>query len=381
MSAVCAEAAVVATRSEWASSRIRRIRGIFLAFDRVFRVPLHFRRRVAREQVAGAIILDRLRERIVSGIYFGLWRPGERLPSIREIADAEGVDRKTAAAAYRRLEREGLVRVHPRSGVYLRVQRAPEAATPLEKLYRRWLENTYARASALGLRTNTILHLVTAVAEIERLRVPVIEQDWPQAETIAAELRERAGINATPVPLSALMREDAAWLEAPFVVTTPYCRGSVLSFDGAKPLVEATLSQETVRELRDKIREGELAVIVANESIAAKLRPFILRGHHFGSGSGKIAIVTAGGPAQVASETEGAHNVFLWPGAPAWVQDAIGSRATLRALNCISDETLARVRAAILDAAIARERDVIWREASTATTPAQQPLLTTSTVV
>ena len=48
---------------------------------------------MAREQVAGAIILDRLRERIVSGIYFGLWRPGERLPSIREIAEAEGVDR------------------------------------------------------------------------------------------------------------------------------------------------------------------------------------------------------------------------------------------------------------------------------------------------
>ena len=63
-------------------------------------------RLVAREHIAGAIILDRLRERIVSGIYFGLWRPGERLPSIREIADAEGVDRKTAAAAYRRLERE-----------------------------------------------------------------------------------------------------------------------------------------------------------------------------------------------------------------------------------------------------------------------------------
>ena len=34
------------------------------------------------------------------------------------------------------------------SGVYLRVQRPSEAATPLEKLYRRWLENTYARASA-----------------------------------------------------------------------------------------------------------------------------------------------------------------------------------------------------------------------------------------
>lgn len=322
---------------------------------------------MAREQVAGAIILDRLRERIVSGIYFGLWRPGERLPSIREVAEAENVDRKTAAAAYRRLEREGLVRVHPRSGVYLRAQRPPEASTPLERLYRRWLDNTYARASALGLRTDTILHLINSVAEIERILIPVVEQDWPQAETIAAELRERAGVNAAPIPLNSLARDDQAWTDAPFVVTTPYCRGAVLSLDGAKPVVEATLSQDTVRELRDKIHAGQLAIIVANENIASKLRPFILRGHHFGNG-GQIHIVTASDPSQLATETKSADTVFLWPGVPAWVEAAVARSVPVRAINCISDETLARVRAAILDAAIARERDIIWREAATTAT-------------
>lgn len=335
---------------------------------------------MAREQVAGAIILDRLRERIVSGIYFGLWRPGERLPSIREIAEAEGVDRKTAAAAYRRLEREGLVRVHPRSGVYLRAQRPPEASTPLEKLYRRWLENTYARASALGLRTNTILHLVTAVADIERLRIPVIEQDWPQAETIAAELRDRAGINATPTPLASLSRDDSVWTEAPFVVTTPYCRGKVVALDSQKPVVEATLSQDTVRDLRDKIHEGELAILVSNESVAGKLRPFILRGQHFGSNHGKIVIVTTNDPSQVAADTQNARNIFLWPGTPSWAEEAVNGHAPVRTLNCISEETLTRVRAAILDAAIARERDVIWREAAATTTPSHTSLPTTSNV-
>jgi DNA-binding transcriptional regulator YhcF (GntR family) len=334
---------------------------------------------VAREQIAGAIILDRLRERIVSGIYFGLWRPGERLPSIREIADAEGVDRKTAAAAYRRLEREGLVRVHPRSGVYLRAQRAPEAATPLEKLYRRWLENTYARASALGLRTNTILHLVTAVADIERLRIPVVEQDWPQAETIAAELRDRAGVNAAAMPMSGLSRDDSQWQDAPFVVTTPYCRGAVLAVDTTKPIVEATLSQDTVRELREKIHEGDLAIVVANDSVATKLRPFILRGHHFGNGGSRLSIVTAGDPSQLSNDTQNARNVFLWPGTPAWVEGAVTNGAPVRSLNCISEETLTRVRAAILDAAISRERDIIWREANGATTGA--PALTMSSAV
>ncbi len=322
---------------------------------------------MAREQIAGAIILDRLRERIVSGIYFGLWRPGERLPSIREIADAEGVDRKTAAAAYRRLEREGLVRVHPRSGVYLRVQRATEAATPLEKLYRRWLENTYARASALGLRTNTILRLVTSVAEIERLRVPVVEQDWPQAETIAAELRDRAGINTVAIPLSCINKDDAVWMEAPFLVTTPYCRSALLAVDHSKPIVEATLASETVRELKECMQDGELTVVVANDGIASRLRPFLQRAHNGGNGD-HITIATAEDPGHLANDTKRARMVFLWPGTPQWAEESIAARTPVRPLHCLSEETLTRVRAAILDAAVARERDIIWRESATTTT-------------
>ncbi|HEY0671675.1 MAG TPA: GntR family transcriptional regulator [Longimicrobiales bacterium] len=331
---------------------------------------------MAREQIAGAIILDRLRERIVSGIYFGLWRPGERLPSIREIAEAEGVDRKTAAAAYRRLEREGLVRVHPRSGVYLRVQRSSEAATPLEKLYRRWLENTYARASALGLRTNTILRLVTSVAEIERLRVPVIEQDWPQAETIAAELRDRAGINTVAVPLNVINRDDAVWQEAPFLVTTPYCRSALMAIDNTKPIVEATLASETVRELKECMRQGELTVVVANDGIASRLRPFLQRAR--GNGADGITIATAEDPGHLSNDTKRARMVFLWPGTPQWAEESIAARTPVRPLHCLSEETLSRVRAAILDAAVARERDVIWRE-SAATPPAAVTIATATT--
>ena len=321
---------------------------------------------MAREQVAGAIILDRLRERIVSGIYFGLWRPGERLPSIREIAEAESVDRKTAAAAYRRLEREGLVRVHPRSGVYLRTQRVSEAATPLEKLYRRWLENTYARASALGLRTNTILRLVTSVAEIERLRIPVVEQDWPQAETIAAELRERAGVNTVALPLNCINKEDAVWTEAPFVVTTPYCRVALAAVESNKAVVEATLASETVRELKECMHEGELTVVVANDGIASRLRPFLQRAGN-GSGLEGITIATAEDPNHLANDTKRARIVFLWPGTPQWAEESIAARTPVRPLHCLSEETLSRVRAAILDAAVARERDVIWRESATTT--------------
>jgi hypothetical protein len=79
--------------------------------------------------------------------------------------------------------------------------------------------------------------------------------------------------------------------------------------------------------------------------------------------------------------------VFLWPGTPQWAEESIAARTPVRPLHCLSEETLARVRAAILDAAVARERDTIWRESAAVTnhtpanaTAAVQPQVTTSSV-
>ena len=155
-----------------------------------------------------------------------------------------------------------------------------------------------------------------------------------------------------------------------------------MAIDNNKPVVEVTLSQETVRELRDKIRDGSIAIVVANDSVAAKLRPFMVRGQHFGNGT-QITVVTALDPQQLASDTRSSQHTFLWPGVPTWAEGAVSARGVVRSLNCISDETLTRVRAAILDAAIAHERDAIWREAGTTPSTTALPLsvdFTTSSV-
>jgi GntR family transcriptional regulator len=114
----------------------------------------------------GRSVVDTLRERITAGLYLGYWKPGDRLPSIRDIAQDAGVDRKTAASAYRRLQKEGLVQVRARSGVFAATPPLPTPG-PLDQLYRQWLHNTYRGASALGLDTRIILRLVAAVAEVE----------------------------------------------------------------------------------------------------------------------------------------------------------------------------------------------------------------------
>ncbi len=212
---------------------------------------------MARQQAAGSMIVDQLRDRIVSGLYLGRWAPGERLPSIRDVADAENVDRKTAAAAYRRLQMEGLVRVRPRSGVYLRGSEPERTGGPLERLHRRWLENAYEGARAIGLDTSTMLKLIQAVALIEKQRIPVLEHDGAQAEAIALEIAERLGVNAVPVQLQDVDPSDPLIATAPFLVTTPYQGANVRRIAGSRQVVEVSCAREVVEELSGSMRRPD----------------------------------------------------------------------------------------------------------------------------
>lgn len=309
---------------------------------------------MAREQAAGAIVVDRLRERIVSGVYLGFWHAGQRLPSIRAIADSENVDRKTVAAAYRRLETEGLVRVHARSGVYLRPFRLPDGAGPLERLYKRWLENTYERANALGLDSRTILRLITAVADIERMALPVVECDEAQAETLAGELRQRLSLNAVPLVIGHSAWE-AALSDAPFVITTPYHRNEVAARASERPIVEVTLSVDAVREM-NVVGTGSMCLVVASSTIGQKISRALERGQLIDQPR-IVTVVVARHTAQLLEETAPADCVFLWPGTPQWARDALRGRPCISPVNCLSEESVARVRSAVLEAAIRRAHD------------------------
>lgn len=74
-----------------------------------------------------------LREQITSGVL----RTGERLPSIRRLAQAHGVSTATAVQACLQLEREGLALARPRSGYFVRAQSpAPRSPVPRRRMPR-----------------------------------------------------------------------------------------------------------------------------------------------------------------------------------------------------------------------------------------------------
>jgi DNA-binding transcriptional regulator YhcF (GntR family) len=75
-----------------------------------------------------------LREQLITQVILGILTreilPGDRLPSIRELARRFGIHSNTASAAYRELEREGWVEFRHGSGVFVSAAQPTSARTP-----------------------------------------------------------------------------------------------------------------------------------------------------------------------------------------------------------------------------------------------------------
>ena len=61
-------------------------------------------------------IYRQIRDQIVRGIADGALLPGERLPSVRALADETGINMMTVSKAYQLLKQEGYIELGRRSG-------------------------------------------------------------------------------------------------------------------------------------------------------------------------------------------------------------------------------------------------------------------------
>ncbi|CAN5732038.1 hypothetical protein BH23GEM10_BH23GEM10_16180 [soil metagenome] len=302
----------------------------------------------------GAVIVDQLRDRIVTGTYFGNWQPGERLPSIRDIADAEDVDRKTAAAAYHRLEDEGLVEVKPRSGVFLRdgSTGTSHAMDPLEQMQRRWLKSACDGGRALGLDTGAVLGLFRAVAAVEMTPLPVVDEDEATTLMIARELRACLGLDARPIRRQHLARREFAG--AAMVVTTPYCATQVAGVIPDVPVITATLSLDPLHGLMKRVANGIILILVPSPWIADRVTAALRQA---APNFDRTRIVAVGPDTDVAALCAQAASVFVWPGCDDVLHNSGADAADcVTPVRLLSEATLDRVGRVVLDTALSRAR-------------------------
>lgn len=71
---------------------------------------------------------QQLEQWLLRGIIEGRWKPGDRLPSIREICTQRGLSKATVQHALQRLEAQGFVEARPKAGHF--VARVPTTTEP-----------------------------------------------------------------------------------------------------------------------------------------------------------------------------------------------------------------------------------------------------------
>jgi len=99
-------------------------------------------------------------EQVRSAVRYGILRPGDQLPTARDVVGRLAINPNTVLKAYRELEREGVVRSFPGRGTFV-TQEAPRPIArsihePLRRSLRRWI----ADARHAGLDRQAIADLL-----------------------------------------------------------------------------------------------------------------------------------------------------------------------------------------------------------------------------
>jgi GntR family transcriptional regulator len=122
-------------------------------------------------------------QQVRQALRLGALRPGDRLPTAREVVAATAINPNTVLKAYRELERDGLVETRRGAGTFVRHSlEMPQAAkdSPLRAELAAWM----ARARHAGLDREDAVALFTAVLDDHYAPAPAARPGRTRSETV-----------------------------------------------------------------------------------------------------------------------------------------------------------------------------------------------------
>lgn len=222
-------------------------------------------------------LAERMQTGIAAGLFLGRLRPGDRLPSIREVARYTGEDHRCVSAAYRRLAADGVVEVRNRHGVL--VGPGPRAPEMPGSETAEWLARVIGQAAELQVKVTRLPELLqrwTAQAPVRCLCVDGTEDGLT---ALSAELHGQWGFETQRYlaggPEST--RRDAlaaALREVDVAVTTPFHAWAVdaAARTTTTPVVVLDADPELVAAAEARLRTGPLTAVVADARHGERLR-------------------------------------------------------------------------------------------------------------
>jgi GntR family transcriptional regulator len=111
-------------------------------------------------------VVDQVRQ----SLRLGLLRPGDRLPTVRDVVKQIAINPNTVHRAYRELEAQGLTEGRPGSGTFVRrsLSKVPDEQPLLQRQLEKWMR----AARAAGLGDEAIAALVAEATESSKKEEP-----------------------------------------------------------------------------------------------------------------------------------------------------------------------------------------------------------------
>ena len=109
-----------------------------------------------------AQLMDTLKRRIITGRYL----PGEKLPSVRELAAEAGINPNTVQRAFSELEREGLIYTQRATGKYV-TENANEIKSARQALAKTQVAEFLSNMQSLGYSVGDVIVLLHSFNESE----------------------------------------------------------------------------------------------------------------------------------------------------------------------------------------------------------------------
>ncbi len=215
---------------------------------------------------------DQIKGQLLSAIYCGKIKEGERLPSIRELAEDLEVNYKTIRKIYVRLSEENYIEIVKGSGAFLHKRKGGNDYEEMRKsAIFKLLKEVSGRAQNLGLQPERFLRLFESyVARTNLRKLSLAIVDHPEEALIfARELAMRLGVDASPVPLEQEPgpSEAQALERSDYLLTTSWHMEEVsqLAQGLGKTVMEIKPSHEIYTEIMNEIQTRNIAIVVQDE--------------------------------------------------------------------------------------------------------------------
>ncbi|MDP9267646.1 MAG: GntR family transcriptional regulator [Acidobacteriota bacterium] len=218
---------------------------------------------------------EQIREQLINMVHLGVLSSGDRLPTVRDLAEQLGVNLKTAFGVYRHLAREGMVEIHPQSGVFVKFS-GVDADRSYADNVRRFVKRVALRAEQFNLTPRRLARLLQAGGSNGgRLRCAVLECNQEQVDLFSEELERELNVEAIRVVLG---RDEAAVLRslrhADLLVTTDFHWDAVrrLAARSHREAARIRLNPAFLRMLIANARRGLFPMVVTETSYESRFR-------------------------------------------------------------------------------------------------------------